>query len=57
MKPGIKKIGLCLWRLMVCLGGASMAFAEELEATVAANSRSIDLVWMLVAAFLVPSII
>lgn len=50
MKKNFKRIGIWLFLIMVCMEGSS-AFAED--AAVEANARSVDLVWMLIAAFLV----
>lgn len=50
MKKNVKRIGIYCFLIMICIGG-NLAFAED--ATTASNARSVDLVWMLMAAFLV----
>ena len=51
MKRRMKKLTLTLGILMLCLGISTVAFADD--PTTADNARAVDLVWMLVAAFLV----
>ena len=51
MKKTLKITGIALICFLFFLGGVQTAFAEETSVTT--NSRAVDLVWMLIAAFLV----
>ena len=53
MRTHIKRYTICLGFLILYLGISTVTFAQEDPALAEANARSIDLVWMLIAAFLV----
>jgi len=53
MKRYKKHVSIFMGFLIVCLGISAVAFAQEEPAPAEVNARAIDLVWMLVAAFLV----
>lgn len=53
MRTHMKRFSRIVGFLIVCLGISAVAFAQEEVAPAEANARAIDLVWMLVAAFLV----
>ncbi len=53
MKTQRKRIVIFVGFLIVCLGISAVAFAQDEPVPAEANARAIDLVWMLIAAFLV----
>ena len=53
MRTHMKRYAIFVGFLILCLGISTVAFAQEEPAPAEANARAIDLVWMLIAAFLV----
>jgi Amt family ammonium transporter len=51
MRKNLKRVTMYLYLIMLCIGVPNIAFADD--AAAATNARAVDLVWMLVAAFLV----
>jgi Amt family ammonium transporter len=51
MRRNLRRVTMYLCLIMLCIGVPNIAFADD--TATAANARAVDLVWMLVAAFLV----